>query len=1076
MRLTIAAIPLVVAFAVTLGLGKLFTGAGWSLPARIGWGIAMFVVATVIASAVSHFTERLIPLSALCHMNLSFPKKAPSRVKLALRLGNTANSDKVVADFQKQGLARDPQVAAIEVLHLVEALNRHDRRTRGHSERVRAFADVIAEEMGLPEHDRNLLRWSALLHDIGKLSVPAELLNKKGKPDADEWETIKGHPAEGEWRIKPLESWLGEYTKVVHQHHERFDGTGYPHGLRGDEMPLGSRIVAVADAFEVMTATRSYKKPMSFEDARAELVKCAGSHFDPKVVRALVSVGKNNRKFAAGFLSSWTGELIAGQRSIITMLANGGTPAQMAAFGAQTVKSVAVAAAMSTAASSAVLPSVVTPEEPSVDIIAIAPSSSIPTELALATERIIQDEFVREVTTTTQPSIVANPPSQPTPSIPEPDPVVVTPTIRNTTTPDPIVVPRPIEPEARPAVPPIAPPRPTMPPDPDPIVLPATTSPTPAETRPISATVATFVSSPTTPPPPSTDAAATTPRTTTLRTMTSSPTTTTISATTTTSSPTTTTISTTTTSTSPTSVKPFPTPLPPVDPDPTTTVDTTSTIAPTTTLDPTTTTTVLPLTTTVATTVLPTTTTTVVPGPWIPPAGSPEEAAQAACWTESLYPNIALVGPTSPLSRGCQIGFELKPGLENIVPGLTDDWSGTYVTKKTFSGPTTFTTLSDDGIRLYIDGVKKIDNWTDHVPTKDTYTENLVGEHYIRVEVYDHLLGSAFDLQISPGVSGPPLNKSRPAEAAATYDPTDGFFVDTFAHYGDGSRLNSANSAMTTPNEMDITADGKLYVADVNEGIFVFGPNGEYLNLYGEAQGIYGANTVAIHPSTGLIYYSTISSSEIVTFDPVTASRTVLTPDTGQTILAMDFDDLGNLYYLENNTFKIYKVSPTAAITHIAGGGARAVNGNQVATRPATHWDFTNAKNLSLAGSKMVIATAEHILVLDVTSNAMTWVGGGNSNGTPGGTVARSARMRPVAADYDTLRDIIYFADQDHGIRAINSAGFLVDISAPGIQNETVGEDVDASFARFGYPKDLIVDNRGIFISQEGQRVVRRIK
>jgi protocatechuate 3,4-dioxygenase beta subunit len=314
-------LPILAGFAVTYLLGKAFADPAWEWPKRLAWAIAMFVVGTAVATGLAHTVSRFVPLATLSRLNLAFPKAAPSRIKTALRVGNTANRERVVEEFRKNGLASDPQHAAIQVLHLVQELNTHDRKTRGHSERVRALSEIIGEEMGLNADDRNRLRWASLLHDVGKLSVPAAILNKQGKPTDEEWKLLQSHPAQGEWRIAPLRPWLGEWASAVDQHHERFDGSGYPHGLKGEEMPIGSRIVAVADAFEVMTAVRSYKKPMSYEDARAELVRCSGTHFDPMVVRVFLNVGNDERRVAGGFAEFVT-RIVAGAASSLGGLGN----------------------------------------------------------------------------------------------------------------------------------------------------------------------------------------------------------------------------------------------------------------------------------------------------------------------------------------------------------------------------------------------------------------------------------------------------------------------------------------------------------------------------------------------------------------------------------------------------------------------------------------------------------------------------------------------------------------------------------------------------------------------------------
>ena len=192
---------------------------------------------------------------------------------------------------------------AVEILALVTALSSHDRRTRGHSERVRAYTDLIADELRLPQADRDRLRWSALLHDVGKLIVHVDILNKAGTPTEAEWEVIRRHPQEGRRLIEPLMEWLGEWGHAVEQHHENFDGTGYPFGLVGDQISFGARIVSVADAFEVMTAARSYKSPMSPAAAREELTRCAGTQFDPAIVRAFLDISVGRQRWIIGPLA-----------------------------------------------------------------------------------------------------------------------------------------------------------------------------------------------------------------------------------------------------------------------------------------------------------------------------------------------------------------------------------------------------------------------------------------------------------------------------------------------------------------------------------------------------------------------------------------------------------------------------------------------------------------------------------------------------------------------------------------------------------------------------------------------------
>ncbi len=283
----------------------------------IGWWALLCALATATLLGVDRFARRLLPVAALLKLSLLFPDKAPSRFKVALRAGNARQLERRIEQAREQGASDNWVWDAETVLELTAALSAHDRRSRGHSERVRAFADLLGEEMRLEPGQRDLLHWAALLHDIGKVTVPPEILNKPGKPTQEEWEALKRHPLEGEKLVTPLAEWLGEWTRAVGEHHERWDGNGYPRGLKQTEISLAARIVAVADSFEVMTAARSYKKPVPAEAARRELGRCAGSQFDPSVVRAFLSVTLGRLRLAMGPFS-WLAQVpVAGRVPLV---------------------------------------------------------------------------------------------------------------------------------------------------------------------------------------------------------------------------------------------------------------------------------------------------------------------------------------------------------------------------------------------------------------------------------------------------------------------------------------------------------------------------------------------------------------------------------------------------------------------------------------------------------------------------------------------------------------------------------------------------------------------------------------
>jgi hypothetical protein len=266
-------------------------------PGLVGWWVLILGASMVALTVVDVISRRLLPLAALLQLTMLFPDQAPSRFRIARQAGSVGSLQRQLTLAREMDEDAPPHQAAEVILSLVTALSTHDRRTRGHSERVHVYADLLAEELGLENGDRERLRWAAMLHDIGKLDVDAYILNKPGSPDEEEWERLRHHPVAGRQLIAPLVPWLGEWATAIDQHHERYDGTGYPKGLAGEEIGWSARIVSVADAYEVMTAPRTYKRPVGAESARQELAQHAGTQFDPAVVRAFlnISIGKLRR-------------------------------------------------------------------------------------------------------------------------------------------------------------------------------------------------------------------------------------------------------------------------------------------------------------------------------------------------------------------------------------------------------------------------------------------------------------------------------------------------------------------------------------------------------------------------------------------------------------------------------------------------------------------------------------------------------------------------------------------------------------------------------------------------------------
>jgi len=176
------------------------------------------------------------------------------------------------------GAARGPMAAAIDA---------KDPYTRGHSERVSNFAEKIAAELGLPEREVEVVRISALMHDVGKIGIEDKILGKEGPLTDDEYEIMKTHPVKGAVIMEQVPQ-LKEMIPGMKYHHENVNGTGYPEGLRGDEIPLTAKIVSVADCFDAMTTNRPYQKAMDIGYVLERMRSFVGKKFDREVVEALI--------------------------------------------------------------------------------------------------------------------------------------------------------------------------------------------------------------------------------------------------------------------------------------------------------------------------------------------------------------------------------------------------------------------------------------------------------------------------------------------------------------------------------------------------------------------------------------------------------------------------------------------------------------------------------------------------------------------------------------------------------------------------------------------------------------------
>jgi diguanylate cyclase (GGDEF)-like protein/putative nucleotidyltransferase with HDIG domain len=196
-----------------------------------------------------------------------------------------------------QTLAEGTQSAGHEdaISGLAEALNERDRYTGEHSEEVLELVEQVARGLALDEQEVQRVRYAALLHDIGKVAIPDEILHKPGPLDDREWEVMRQHPVIGERILRAIPG-LGGVARIVRHEHESYDGSGYPDGLSGDEIPIGARIILACDAYHAMVSDRPYRRALPHADAIRELAKNAGRQFDPQVTEVLIGALYGSRQ------------------------------------------------------------------------------------------------------------------------------------------------------------------------------------------------------------------------------------------------------------------------------------------------------------------------------------------------------------------------------------------------------------------------------------------------------------------------------------------------------------------------------------------------------------------------------------------------------------------------------------------------------------------------------------------------------------------------------------------------------------------------------------------------------------
>ena len=256
---------------------------------RIWVTMALFAVVPLIASIIQLFTYGIyltdmatvgmvvvLYLFALADINITLERAKEREVQLL-----KADQEHTQKLFSETAIA------------LVSAIDAKDAYTHGHSSRVADYSKMIAAECGKDENECDDIYYAALLHDVGKIGIPDYIINKQGKLTPEEYDMIKSHPVVGHQILSQISDF--PYLAIgARHHHERFDGAGYPDGLKGQDIPELARIISVADAYDAMTSNRSYRRQLPQEAVRDEFVRCSGSQFDPHFAQIMVQLIDND--------------------------------------------------------------------------------------------------------------------------------------------------------------------------------------------------------------------------------------------------------------------------------------------------------------------------------------------------------------------------------------------------------------------------------------------------------------------------------------------------------------------------------------------------------------------------------------------------------------------------------------------------------------------------------------------------------------------------------------------------------------------------------------------------------------